>query len=77
MLTPLTVGLRSRTWDDQVRAATWLSKHAGPVVLVNRATYRILALYSRLGHTIAMLNAPRRISCNGDRRPAKDPADIR
>ncbi len=60
------------SWDDQVRAATWLSEHTGPVVLVNQATERILALYSALGYTIATLDAPRRISCNGDRRPAKE-----
>src|SRR5262249_42020069 len=28
-------------WDDQVRTATWLSVHKGPVVLVNQATERI------------------------------------
>lgn len=60
------------SWDDQVRVATWLSKHRGPVVLVNQATERILGLYSGLGYAISTLDAPRRISCNGDRRPAKE-----
>jgi DNA adenine methylase len=60
------------SWNDQVRAATWLSEHTGPVVLVNQATDRILALYAGLGYTIETLDAPRRISCNGDRRPAKE-----
>ena len=29
------------SWDDQVRAAEWLARHPGPVVLVNQATPRI------------------------------------
>jgi DNA adenine methylase len=65
------------SWDDQVRVATWLSKHTGPIVLVNQATERILDLYSGLGYTITTLDAPRRISCNGDRRPAKEVLAIR
>jgi DNA adenine methylase len=57
-------------WDDQERAARWAARHAGPVVLVNQATARILALYGSLGFSLQVLPAPRRISCNGDRRPA-------
>lgn len=59
-------------WIDQVRAAEWLAAHDGPVVLVNQATERIEALYRSLGFDIAYLNAPRRISCNGDRLPARE-----
>jgi DNA adenine methylase len=55
-------------WDDQVRAARWLAGHPGPVVLTNQATERITALYSGLGFDLAVLTAPRRISCTGDRR---------
>jgi len=58
------------TWDDQVRAAEWLAKHKGPVVLSNQATNRILALYKKLGFTLRTLDAPRRINCTGDRTPA-------
>jgi DNA adenine methylase len=36
-------------WDDQERTAEWLSKHPGPVILVNQATRRIMQLYERLG----------------------------
>lgn len=57
-------------WDDQVRAATWLARHDGPVILVNQATLRINNLYSDLGFNIGFIGAPRRISCTGDRTPA-------
>jgi len=60
------------TWDDQVRAAEWLARHRGPVVLSNQATTRIVKLYKKLGFTLKFLNAPRRISCNGDRTPARE-----
>lgn len=60
------------TWEDQVRTAKTLSKHRGPVVLVNQATERVDALYRKLSFDVEYLNAPRRISCNGDRSPAKE-----
>ena len=60
------------SWDDQERTAAWLAKHRGPVVLVNQATERIEALYRRLGYRVTFLDAPRRISCNGDRTPARE-----
>jgi len=59
-------------WDDQVRLAQWLAAHPGPVVASNQATVRVLALYEKLGFTIRTLPAPRRISCNGDRKPAME-----
>lgn len=60
------------SWDDQVRAAKWLSKHKGPVVLSNEATDRIIELYTSLGFKITILDAPRFISCTGDRKKAKE-----
>lgn len=60
------------SWEDQERTAVWLARHRGPVVLVNQATDRIEALYRRLGYSLAFLTAPRRISCTGDRRPARE-----
>lgn len=60
------------SWEDQERTAAFLSKHAGPVVLVNQATKRIEALYKSLGYTIRFFQAPRRISCTGDRTPARE-----
>jgi len=58
------------SWDDQVRLAVWLSRHEGPVVISNQRTDRIVALYERLGYHLQCLEAPRRISCNGNRTPA-------
>jgi DNA adenine methylase len=60
------------SWEDQVRVAQWLARHPGPVVLSNQATDRIVKLYRSLGFTLRFLQAPRRISCNGDRTPAKE-----
>lgn len=60
------------SWEDQVRAANWLSRHAGPVVLSNQATKRIVQLYRSLGFTLRFLQAPRMISCTGDRTPARE-----
>jgi DNA adenine methylase len=60
------------SWEDQQRAAELLSKHRGPVVLVNQATKRVEDLYRKLGFVVDFLDAPRRISCTGDRTPAKE-----
>jgi DNA adenine methylase len=60
------------SWDDQVRAAEMFAAHPGPVILVNQRTPRIEALYRQLGYAVTGLRAPRRISCNGDRTPAKE-----
>ena len=59
-------------WEDQVRLAHWLKKHPGPIALSNQLTPRIEELYSDLGYTLTTLDAPRRISCTGDRTPAKE-----
>jgi len=59
-------------WEDQVRAAEWLARHPGPVVLSNQATPRIVSLYERLEYNVQSLAAPRRISCTGDRTPARE-----
>lgn len=70
---PFTQYHRERfSWEDQERAAAFFSRHPGPVVLVNQATPRIEALYVRLGYRVAFLEAPRRISCTGDRTPARE-----
>jgi DNA adenine methylase len=63
---------RGFSWDDQERAAIFCAAHRGPVVLVNQATARIEKLYRDLGFSIARLKAPRRISCTGDRTPARE-----
>jgi DNA adenine methylase len=69
------------SWDDQVRTAELLAKHPGPVLLSNQATKRIVSLYRSLKFDLKFLDAPRRISCNGNRQTArevlamKNPAD--
>jgi len=60
------------SWADQERTATLFSTHRGPVVLVNQATERIERLYRGLGYAVRFLEAPRRISCTGDRTPATE-----
>ncbi|MGA7936074.1 MAG: Dam family site-specific DNA-(adenine-N6)-methyltransferase [Kovacikia sp.] len=59
-------------WEDQIRLAEWLVCHQGPVIASNQATERIVKLYESLGFSIHLIDAPRRISCNGDRTPAKE-----
>lgn len=59
-------------WSEQERLAAWLSRHEGPVVLSNQATDRVIKLYRRLGFRLAFVDAPRMISCTGDRSPAKE-----
>jgi DNA adenine methylase len=60
------------SWSDQVRTASWLAAHRGPVVLVNQATNRICQLYADLGFRLEFMRAPRRINCTGDRTPARE-----
>jgi DNA adenine methylase len=59
-------------WEEQERAAEWLSQHKGPVVLSNQATPLIVKLYRSLKFNVRFLEAPRRISCTGDRTPAPE-----
>jgi DNA adenine methylase len=59
-------------WEDQERTAAWLARHRGPVVLVNQATTRVEKLYRQLGYGVQFLEGPRRISCTGDRTPARE-----
>ncbi len=58
------------TWEDQERLVKWLAKHPGPVIASNSYTARIVDLYKNHGFTIYTGDAPRSISCTGDRTPA-------
>ena len=60
------------SFEDQKRLAKFLAKHKGPVMISNQATLRIKKLYKKLGFKLQFLQAPRRISCTGDRSPAKE-----
>ena len=64
-------------WDEQVRLAEWLARHPGPVVLSNQATERIKRLYTELGFELRFMDAPRMISCNGDRTRATEVVGVR
>jgi DNA adenine methylase len=64
-------------WPDQERLANWLVAHPGPVVASNQATKRVLELYGDLGFQLTLLDAPRMISCTGDRSPAKEMLAVR
>jgi DNA adenine methylase len=57
------------SWGDQVKLANWIVDQGVPVIASNLATDRIIALYKDLGFKIELVEAPRKISCNGDRRP--------
>ena len=59
-------------WDEQVATAERLASHQGPVILTNQATDRIIDLYRGLGFDLRFLQAPRMISCTGERRPARE-----
>ncbi len=59
-------------WEDQERLARWLSSHRGQVVVSNQATERIISLYEKYKFQIEILDAPRMISCTGDRAKAKE-----
>jgi len=60
-------------WQQQELLAQWLSRHHGPVILSNQATPRVIALYDSLGYDTSLrLQAPRMISCTGDRTRAEE-----
>src|SRR4029077_6215063 len=65
------------SWEDQILTADLLAKHDGPVILSNQATRRIVELYRDLGYKLIKLDAPRRISCTGDRTRAKEVLALR
>jgi DNA adenine methylase len=60
------------SWEDQVKLANWIVEQGVPAITSNLATDRIIDLYSGLGFKVEFIEAPRRISCNGDRRPVME-----
>lgn len=60
------------SWSDQERLAEWLAQHNGPVIISNQATDRILKLYKSFGFSVTLLDAPRMISCTGNRDKARE-----
>ena len=68
---------RPFSWDDQVRLVRWLASHEGPIVLSNQATPRIMELYKDYKFMLKILDAPRSISCNGNRARAQEVLAVR
>lgn len=60
------------TWDDQQRLASWAAKLTNPLVVSNKATDRILALYKDLGFVLYTTYGPRHINNTGDRKPVQE-----
>jgi DNA adenine methylase len=60
------------SWQDQVRLITWLSKTNLPFVISNQATERIIELYKDYHLGMLFVDAPRMISSDGDRTPARE-----
>lgn len=60
------------TWDDQVLLATWLAAHPGPVITSNAYTERIVDMYTRLDFKVYIGDAPRKVSCDGNRASVKE-----
>jgi len=64
-------------WEDQVRLVEWLTDLSCPVIISNQATKRIVQLYKQHGYKLKYVQAPRMISCNGDRTPAREVVALR
>lgn len=60
------------TWVHQERLVMWLTRWDVPIVLSNQATPRIVDLYTSYGFELHFLDAPRRISSDGNRTPARE-----
>lgn len=58
------------TFEDQDKLVWWLLEQNVPFVLTNQATDRIVEMYRDYELDLQFVEAPRRISCNGDRKPA-------
>ncbi|NVJ67103.1 MAG: Dam family site-specific DNA-(adenine-N6)-methyltransferase [Gammaproteobacteria bacterium] len=59
-------------WEEQERLIKHLSKYSCPIVISNQATDRIVELYSDYGYKINLIDAPRMISCDGNRARAQE-----
>ena len=59
-------------WQDQIRLVSWLKQQKGNIIVSNQATERILKLYEANHFDIEIIDAPRRIACNGNREYAKE-----
>lgn len=56
-------------WEQQRALAEGLARHSGPVVASNSNSERVLDLYRDLGFDVRLVEAPRSVSCDGNRQP--------
>lgn len=59
-------------WEEQERLVRHFEKYSCPIVISNQATTRVVKLYKENGYTVHLIDAPRMISCNGDRTRAQE-----
>lgn len=60
-------------WEQQIKLVDWLDAVPKvPQIACNLATDRIIDLYQLRGWTIELVDAPRSISCNGNRKKVKE-----
>lgn len=66
------------SFDNQERLVRWLDKHTGPIILMNHPTDKIMELYQDFGYNLTLVNAPRTINCQSDKRqPCQEVVAIR
>lgn len=59
-------------WEDQIKLVEWLVNTNEKIIISNQATDRIIDLYTSYNFNIEIIEAPRRISANGNREKAKE-----
>lgn len=59
-------------WLEQERLIKHLAKYECPIIISNQATDRIIELYNQNGYKLLFIDAARKISCNGDRKKARE-----
>lgn len=64
-------------WAEQVRVVEHYKKYSCPIVISNQATERIKKLYEEYGYKVILIDAPRRISCDGNREQAQEVLAVR
>jgi DNA adenine methylase len=61
-------------WNDQIKLAEWATAQAqnNTVIISNKATKRIGDLYKSYGFKTKLIQGPRKISSDGNRKPVKE-----
>ncbi|GAA4357954.1 DNA adenine methylase [Kangiella marina] len=64
-------------WKEQERVVNHFDKYDCPLVISNQATERVVELYKDYGYKVFLIDAPRMISCDGNRTRAQEVLAIR